>query len=59
MNAAKYVLGDVDEYMIKLHNMLNTYARNPQRFFSIVKTIEEKYGFKIAHIEQAIILPLI
>ena len=23
--------------------MLNTYARNPQRFFSIVKTIEEKY----------------
>lgn len=39
VNAAKYVLGDVDEYMIKLHNMLNTYARNPQRFFSIVKRI--------------------
>lgn len=54
VNAAKYVLGDVDEYMIKLHNMLNTYARNPQRFFSIVKTIEEKYGFSASYRQDII-----
>lgn len=54
VNAAKYVLGDVDEYMIKLHNMLNTYAQNPQRFFNIVKNIEDKYNLSASYRQDII-----
>ena len=33
VSASKYVLNDIDTYMVKMHNMLNSYAKTPQAFF--------------------------
>lgn len=54
VKAKKYVLGDVDSYMIKLHNMLNKYAHQPQEFFDIVYKLEEKYGLSASYRQDII-----
>lgn len=54
VEASKYVLGDVDGYMIKLHNMLNRYAHNPMDFFDIVKKIEDKYQLSASYRQDII-----
>lgn len=47
--ANKYVLNDIDSYMIKLHNMLNLYSRMPETFFTIIYNIEDKYNLSASH----------
>ncbi len=54
VHAARYVLGDVDSYMIKLHNMLNRYAHSPQTFFDIISQIEEKYRLSASYRQDII-----
>lgn len=54
VEASKYVLGDVDSYMIKLHNMLNLYAHKPQEFFDIIFKIEETYGLSASYRQDII-----
>ena len=54
VKASKYVLGDVDNYMIKLHNMLNRYASSPQSFFNTIHQIEEKYGLSASYRQDII-----
>lgn len=54
VKAARYVLGDVDSYMIKLHNMLNRYAHSPQVFFDVIHKIEEKYGLSASYRQDII-----
>ena len=54
VNASRYVLGDANDYMIKLHNMLNIYANNPQQFFSIVKELENTYGLSASYRQDII-----
>lgn len=49
VKASRYILGDVDSYMIKLHNMLNRYAKTPQSFFDTIYQIEEKYGLSASY----------
>ena len=56
VKAERYVLGDVDNYMIKLHNMLNRYANDPKRFFESICEIEEKYGLSASY-RQDIVPP--
>lgn len=54
VNASKYVLGDVDSYMIKLHNMLNGYALKPQKFFDKIIEIENSYGLSASYRQDII-----
>ncbi len=54
VTAKRFVLGDSDEYMIKLHNMLNSYSHNPQQFFDMVKKLESKYTLSASY-RQSII----
>lgn len=52
--ANKFVLNDIDGYMIKMHNMLNTYARTPELFYTIINNIEDKYGLSASHKQDII-----
>ncbi len=54
VEASKYVLGDVDSYMIKLHNMLNLYAHKPQEFFDKIFGIEQTYGLSASYRQDII-----
>lgn len=54
VEASRYVLGDVDSYMIKLHNMLNLYAHKPQEFFNTIFKIEETYGLSASYRQDII-----
>lgn len=54
VKASKYILGDVDDYMIKLHNMLNRFAATPQSFFDKIYQIEEKYGLSASYRQDII-----
>lgn len=54
VEASRYVLGDVDSYMIKLHNMLNLYAHKPQEFFNAIFKIEETYGLSASYRQDII-----
>ena len=54
VRAARYVLGDVDSYMIKLHNMLNRYAHSPQTFFDTISQIEKQYGLSASYRQDII-----
>lgn len=54
VKASRYVLGDVDSYMIKLHNMLNLYAHKPQEFFNTIFKIEETYGLSASYRQDII-----
>lgn len=54
VQASKYILGDVDSYMIKLHNMLNSYAHNPQDFFHKIIEIENEYGLSASYRQDII-----
>ncbi len=54
VQASKYILGDVDSYMIKLHNMLNGYAHNPQDFFHKIIEIENEYGLSASYRQDII-----
>lgn len=45
----KYILNDIDNYMIKMHNMLNLYAYTPDMFFSVIKNIESNYGLSASY----------
>lgn len=47
--ANKYILNDIDSYMIKMHNMLNLYAYTPDMFFSVIKNIESNYGLSASY----------
>lgn len=49
VSASKYVLGDANDYMIKLHNMLNIYACEPNRFFSVIKKLEDTYQLSASY----------
>lgn len=52
--ARKYILNDVDEYMIKLHNMLNAYSFSQDMFFNILKNIENKYNLSASYRQNII-----
>lgn len=54
VEASKYVLGDVDSYMIRLHNMLNLYAHKPQEFFDTIFKIEQTYGLSASYRQDII-----
>lgn len=54
VQASRYILGDVDSYMIKLHNMLNGYAHNPQKFFEKITEIETVYGLSASYRQDII-----
>ena len=54
VEASKYVLGDIDSYMIKLHNMLNRYAHNSMEFFDTIKKIEDKYQLSASYRQDII-----
>lgn len=47
--ANKYILNDIDSYMIKMHNMLNLYSRSPEVFYTILNNIEDKYNLSASH----------
>lgn len=49
VKASKYVLGDIDRYMVKLHNMLNGYANKSQEFFEKIYQIENKYELSASY----------
>ncbi len=54
VSASKYILNDIDTYMIKLHNMLNQYAYNPSKFFDVVRNIEENYRLSASYRQDII-----
>ena len=54
VSASKYVLNDIDTYMVKMHNMLNSYAKTPQVFFDKIIEIEEKYGLSASYRQDII-----
>lgn len=56
--ANKYVLNDIDKYLIKMHNMLNLYAYTPEMFFSIVKNIENDYNLSASYRQDIIPIDL-
>ena len=56
--ANKYVLNDIDKYMIKMHNMLNLYAYTPEMFFSMVKNIENDYNLSASYRQDIIPIEL-
>lgn len=47
--ANKYILNDIDSYIIKMHNMLNVYAYTPEMFFTVVESIENKYNLSASY----------
>lgn len=47
--ANSYFLNDIDANMIKMHNMLNLYARNPEMFYNIIVNVEDKYNLSASH----------
>ncbi|MBR4270522.1 MAG: Dam family site-specific DNA-(adenine-N6)-methyltransferase [Clostridia bacterium] len=52
--ANKYVLNDIDEYMIKLHKMLINYSVMPDMFYSIIKNIETEYNLSASRYQDII-----
>lgn len=52
--ANKYILNDIDSYMIKMHNMLNLYSNNEDLFFTILNNIEDKYNLSASHKQDII-----
>ena len=52
--ANKYILNDIDKYMIKLHNMLNLYSRSSNMFFNIVHNIENKFNLSASYRQDVI-----
>lgn len=54
VSASKYVLNDIDFYMIKLHKMLNKYAHSPSSFFETIRKIEDKYGLSASYRQDII-----
>lgn len=47
--ANRYILNDIDKYMIKMHNMLNLYSSTPEMFFTIIKNIENNYNLSASY----------
>lgn len=47
--ANKYILNDIDSYMIKMHNMLNLYAYTPEMFFTVIENIEKEYNLSASY----------
>ena len=47
--ANSYYLNDIDDNMIKMHDMLNLYAKNPEMFYNIIDNIEDKYNLSASH----------
>jgi DNA adenine methylase Dam len=54
VSASKYILNDIDTYMVQMHNMLNKYAKTPQEFFDVIKKIEDKYGLSASYRQDII-----
>lgn len=54
VNANRYVLGDVDTYMIKLHNMLNRYVDDSELFFAKIHAIEDKYNLSASYRQDVV-----
>ena len=54
VSASKYVLNDIDTYMIKMHNMLNEYVKAPQSFFDDIKALEEEYRLSASYRQDII-----
>ena len=52
--ANKFILNDVDSYMIGMHNMLNKYAHNPELFYLTINNIEDKYRLSASHKQDII-----
>lgn len=52
--ANKYILNDIDKYMIKMHNMLNRYSSTPDLFYLIINNIEDKYQLSASHRQDII-----
>ena len=54
VTASKYVLNDIDPYMIKMHNMLNAYAKKTKVFFDHIEKIENKYTLSASYRQDII-----
>lgn len=54
VNANKYILNDVDEYMIKMHKMLAENSHTPEMFNIIINNIENKYKLSASHKQDII-----
>lgn len=52
--ANKFVLNDIDQYMINMHNMLTRYADNPELFYLVISNIEDKYKLSASHKQDVI-----
>jgi len=49
VTARKYVLNDLDNYIISLHKLLINSSNNPDIFFSEIKEIEDKYNLSASY----------
>lgn len=54
VEASKFVLGDIDSYMVKLHNMLTRYTYTPHEFLQEIEKIEKKYGLSASYRQDII-----
>ena len=54
VEANKYVLNDIDQYMIKMHTMLNSYSKNPNLFYDVLNDIEDRYHLSASHKQDII-----
>lgn len=49
VSAEEYHLNDIDSYMILLHQMLNSYSAESERFFNIIYEIEQRYALSASY----------
>lgn len=52
--ANKYVLNDIDEYMVNLHKMLINYSTMPKMFYNIIHNLESKYNLSASRRQDII-----
>lgn len=54
VSARKYVLNDIDSYLIKLHQTLFSYSSNPTAFFKKMWRVEKQYGLSASYRQNII-----
>ncbi|WP_297278500.1 Dam family site-specific DNA-(adenine-N6)-methyltransferase [uncultured Brachyspira sp.] len=50
INANKYIVNDIDKYVIKLHNFLLSYINKEDLFFSVIKQNIDKYRLSATYL---------
>ncbi len=49
VNAKKYLLNDIDSYVIKLHKFISEFSHNPQELFDMMYREIENYGLSCSY----------